>query len=130
MSRQTIILSDPRDRMKAANFCMTAPAGSRAELKAAKRSIPQNARMWAMLTAIANQVDWHGVTLSPDDWKLIFLDALRHELRVVPNLDGTGLVHLGRSSSDLSVAEMVDLQTLIERFAAERGVVFHWEPPL
>jgi hypothetical protein len=44
---------------------------------------------------------------------------------LVPNLNGTGFVNLGRSSSDLTVAEMGDLMTLMEAFGANRGVVFH-----
>jgi hypothetical protein len=58
--------------------------------------------MWAMLTEVASQVDYHGTKLTPDDWKLIFLDGLKREMRIVPNLDGNGFVNLGRSSSDLS----------------------------
>ena len=79
-----------------------------------------------MLTDVATQIDWHGVKLTPDDWKLIFLDGLKREMRLVPNLDGTGFVNLGRSSSDLGVEEMSDLMQLIEAFGANHGVVFHW----
>lgn len=78
-----------------------------------------------MLTDVATQVEWHGVKLAPDDWKLMFLDALKRELRMVPNLDGNGFVNLGRSSSDLSKDEMSDLFLLIEKFGAEHGVQFH-----
>jgi hypothetical protein len=81
--------------------------------------------MWAMLTDLAAQVKWHGLRLAPDDWKLIFLDALKREVRMVPNLDGNGFVSLGRSSSDLSKAEMTDLIDLISAFGANHGVVFH-----
>jgi hypothetical protein len=104
-----------------------APAGTRVEVKAAKRTISQNDRMWAMLTDIARQLPWHSVKLRPDDWKLIFMDALKTELRIVPNIDGTGFVNLGRSSSDLSKSEMSNLISLIEAFAAQHGVKLHDE---
>jgi hypothetical protein len=78
-----------------------------------------------MLSEVAAQLPWHGIKLSADDWKLIFLDALKRELRMVPNIDGSGFVNLGRSSSDLSKGEMADLITLIEQFGASHGVVFH-----
>lgn len=104
-----------------------APPGTRVEVKAAKRTVPQNDRLWAMLTDVARQVLWHGQRLRPDDFKLIFLDSLKRELRVVPNLDGNGFVNLGRSSSDLSKAEMTDLMSLIEAWGAEHGVVFSGE---
>lgn len=125
MSRATIILSSPSERLRAANWASKLPAGTRIEFKEPKRSIPQNDRMWAMLTDVATQLPWHGIKLSPDDWKLLFLDSLKRELRMVPNLDGNGFVNLGRSSSDLSKAEMTDLIEIIHAFGANHGVVFH-----
>lgn len=77
-----------------------------------------------MLTDIARQLPWHGVKLTPDDWKLVFLDALKREVRMVPNIDGNGFVNLGRSSSDLSKQEMGDLLDLIAEFGARHGVQF------
>jgi hypothetical protein len=125
MSRAVLILGQVCVNARAISWVTKAPAGTRLEFKAPKRTLPQNARMWAMLTDIAGQVEWHGLKLSADDWKLIFLDGLKAELRLVPNINGTGFVNLGRSSSDLTVAEMADLMTLIEAFGANHGVVFH-----
>ena len=125
MGKAVITIQDDQDRRRIGNWASRAPLGTRVEFKRAKRSVPQNDRMWAMLTEVAVQLPWHGMRLSPDDWKLIFLDALKRELRIVPNIDGSGFVNLGRSSSDLSKAEMADLITLIEAFGAQHGVVFH-----
>jgi len=122
MARAVVILAGQAERQKAAKWALTAPLNTRVEFKESRRSIPQNALMWCRLTEIAQQVEWHGMKLSADDWKLIFLAALKQEMRIVPNLDGTGFVNLGRSSSDLSKAEMTDLQTIIEMFAAQHGV--------
>lgn len=124
MSRYLVTLNSDRDRLRATQIITAAPAGSRMEIKAAKRSIPQNDRMWAMLTEVARQLPWHGQRLRPDDWKLIFLDALKREARTVPNIDGTGLVDIARSSSDLSKSEMTDLIELIFEFGARHGVKF------
>jgi hypothetical protein len=129
MSRALITINGPVDRRRATAWIAQAPVGTRVEMKAAKRSLPQNDRMWAMLTDLAQQVPWHGMKLRPDDWKLMFLDALKREVRVVPNLDGTGFVNLGRSSSDLSKGEMSDLIELIAEFGARHGVVFHDAAP-
>lgn len=125
MTRYLIPIAGDADRTKAANWASKAPIGTRVEFKAPKRSLPQNDRMWAMLTDIATQLPWHGIKLTPDDWKLIFLDALKRELRMVPNIDGSGFVNLGRSSSDLSKSEMTDLIDLMHAFGAEHDVVFH-----
>lgn len=124
MSRATIIIRGNADRARASAWCAKAPTGCRIEFKEVKRSLPQNDRMWAMLTDVASQVKWHGVQLSPDSWKLLFLDGLKRELRMVPNLDGDGFVNIGRSSSDLSKHEMTDLIELIFAFGANHGVKF------
>lgn len=124
MSRATIILNSDRERQRVATWAQNVPAGTRVEFKEVKRSLPQNSIMWALLTEIARQLPWHGIRLSPDDWKLIFLDALKREVRMVPNIDGNGLVNLGRSSSDLSKNEMTDLIEIIYAFGAKHGVGF------
>lgn len=119
-----ITIRSSADRQRAALWATKAPAGTRIEFKSSRRSLPQNDRMWAMLTDIARQLPWHGVKLTPDDWKLVFLDALKREVRMVPNIDGNGFVNLGRSSSDLSKQEMGDLLDLIAEFGARHGVQF------
>ena len=124
MSRAMLVITSQQIRETAMLWCSKAPTGTRIEFKAAKRSLPQNARFWAMLTEVSTQVRWHRLKLSPDDWRLMFLDGLKRELRIVPNIDGTGFVNLGRSSSDLTKAEMSDLMELIAKFGAERGITF------
>jgi hypothetical protein len=124
MGRALLVINSTTDRRKAASWVEKAPWGTRVEFKASKRTLPQNDRMWAMLTDIADQVTHHGVKMPADDWKLVFLDALKRELRMVPNLDGNGFVNLGRSSSDLSKQEMTDLIELMFAWGAQHGVVF------
>lgn len=127
MSRASIILNSAADLARAQALLAKAPRGTRVEFKAAKRSLDQNSRMWAMLTEVSRQVQWHGVKLRPDDWKLVFMDGLKRELRLVPNIDGNGFVNLGRSSSDLSKAEMSELMELIADFGANHGVTFRYD---
>lgn len=125
MSRHLITINSTADRARAARYIAQAPAGTRVEFKAAKRSLDQNSKMWASLSDISAQLVWHGQKLTPDDWKLVFLNGLRRELRMVPNIDGNGFVDLGRRSSDLTKQEMSDLIELILAFGAQHGVTFH-----
>lgn len=125
MTRYVMTLQFDSDRKRAAKYLAQAPWGTRVEFKAAKRTTDQNSRMWAMLTDVSEQVPWHGMRLRPDDWKLLFMDALKRELRVVPNIDGNGFVNLGRSSSDLTKGEMSDLIEIVFAFGAKHGVEFH-----
>lgn len=125
MTRAVVIIRTDADRRLCKSTIDRLKAGDRVEFKKARRSLPQNDRFWAMLSDVARQKDWHGVRLTPDDWKLVFLDALKREVRIVPNLDGTGFVNLGTSSSDLGVGEMSDLMEIIAEWGARNGVTFH-----
>jgi hypothetical protein len=120
----TIILGRQEQRDKAIRWIKAAPPGSRVEFKGPRRSLPQNALLWCCLTDFAEQLPWHGMRLTAEDYKLIMLDGLKSEMRIVPNMNGTGFVNLGRSSSRLSVSEMADLITLVHAFGASHGVVF------
>jgi hypothetical protein len=124
LSRAFITIKGSADRARAIALIAKVPHGTRVEVKATKRSIPQNSKLWAMLTEVSRQLEWHGLRLRADDWKLMFLDALKREARMVPNIDGNGFVNLGRSSSDLSKQEMGDLIELIFEFGARHGVKF------
>ena len=125
MSRALIILDSVAARGRASNWVMKAPHGTRVEFKAAKRSLPQNERMWAMLTDVAMQKDHHGKRYTPDQWKIIFMAAIGREVQFIPSLDGTSFIPWGQSSSDLSKAEMTALLDFIEAWGTEAGVVFH-----
>lgn len=118
----TYTVTSEAQRQTALNDIRRAPLGFSLTARRKKRSIHQNDRMWAMLTIVSREVKWHGLALSPEDWKLMFLESLGHEMRMVPNIAGDGLVNLGRSSSALDRAEFTALMDLIEAFAAERGV--------
>lgn len=89
------------------------------------RSTAQNARMWAMLTDVAEQVVWHGRKLTPEAWKHVFSASLKKQ-DVVPGIDG-GFVVLGLSTSQMTKAELSDLMELIAAFGAGQGVEFHDE---
>jgi hypothetical protein len=122
MSRALLVLAGERERAQAKGWITKAPVNTRVEFRGPKRSLDQNSLMWVWLTAISSKLKWHGIHLLPDDWRLLFLDALKREIRLAPNLDGTGFVNLGRSSSDLSKEEFADLLMLIEAFAAKHEI--------
>jgi hypothetical protein len=122
MGRALLVLHNDAMRAKAIDWIRRAPRETRVEFKGPKRTIPQNDRMWAMLTELSTQLLWHGQRLSTEDWKQVMLASLKQEMRIVPNIHGDGFVQLGRSSSDLSKDEMTDLMTIIEAFAARYGV--------
>ena len=85
------------------------------------RTLEQNARMWATLTDISEQVVWHGLKLTPEEWKHVFTATLKGQ-KTVPNLDGTGFIILGQSTRAMSKKEFSNLLELAYAFGAEQGV--------
>lgn len=124
MSRAEITIHGSADRQRATRLIDSVPAGTRVAFKGVRRSTDQNSKMWAMLTEISFQLEWHGQKLRPDDWKLLFLDALNREKRLVPAIEGDGVVSLGTSSSDLSKDEFGQLLELMTAFGINHGVIF------
>lgn len=125
MSRAVIAIVSNSDRERAAKWSKQAPIGTRVEFKEVKRSLPQNSRMWAMLTDVATQKTHCGRKYTTDQWKLLFMHACGREVQFIPALDNSTFIPWGQSSSDLSRQEMTDLIEFIFSWGAEHGVVFH-----
>ena len=121
--RQSFVLAHETARIRAVAAVANAPVGYHVSVRPATRSLEQNARLWAMLNDVASQVEWYGKKLDSEDWKHVFSASLR-KLSVVPNIDGTGFVALGLSTSKMTKRELGDLMELISAFGAERGVVW------
>ena len=125
MSRALLVLGDKTTRDRAAAWCRNAPSGTRVEFKETKRTLPQNDRMWAMLTDVSKQVTHAGRRYTPDEWKVLFMHALGQQVEFLPSLDGSSFVPYGYHSSDLGKGEMTELIELMFAWGAEHGVVFH-----
>ena len=86
------------------------------------RSLNQNRMMWANLEDIAQQVVWHGVKLTKDEWKDVLTAALKKQ-KVVPGIEG-GFVVIGARTSKMTVPEMTELIELSTAFGTQQGVKF------
>lgn len=95
-----------------------------------RRTLEQNAKLWAMLGDIARQVSWavNGVMqhLEAEDWKNIMTATVRQEVRMAAGING-GFVLLGVSTKRMSVAELGELIEFMYSFGADRGV--NWSEP-
>lgn len=136
MNNQFLLTPDnARQRMKGAweSACALLELGKRCVVTVAeakgKRTLEQNNKMWAVLTDIANQVEWPVdgklQKLTPEDWKDILTAGLRKEQRVAQGVEG-GFVMLGQRTSKMTIGEMSDLIEFAHMFGAEHGVV--WNP--
>lgn len=127
MERFALTLSGTRERARALEWVRNAPEGYRVEIKPPKRSDAQNDRMWAMLADLSKQARINGKAYQPDQWKVIFMRAMGKEAQFLPTLDGETFFPTGFRSSDLGTREMSDLQTLMQQWGDEQGVL--WSDP-
>src|SRR5688572_6721340 len=119
MSRAVVVITSRAMRERIASWAEKAPAGTRVEFKAPKRTLPQNDRLWAMLTDVAQQTLHAGRKYTPDQWKVLFMHACGREVQFIPALDGAGFIPWGQSSSDLKKAEMTELIEFIFSWGAQ-----------
>lgn len=125
MERRLYVLTTKERRRNVALIVGALEKFSRVEVKGPKRTLPQNDKMWAMLTEFAEQAEWAGKKRTTTEWKDLFTGAVKVAgggVEAVPGLEG-GIMLLGLHTSDMSVAEMADLITYMESKAAEFGVV-------
>lgn len=125
MSRRLLILANDYVRSRAMEWIRDAPANTRVEFKDPRRSLDQNAKMWATLTDISEQVEHCGRKYSAESWKAIFMNALGRETEFAPSLDGDEIVPLGYRSSELSKDEMCQLIEFMSAWGATHGVIFN-----
>lgn len=121
MSRWSFVVTRQNVAMLHGWLDRAAAIGLRVTFQEQKRTQAQNRLMWPYLTAISQQLEWHGQKYTPDDWK----DFLMHQLgrgRWMPAEEG-GMVPIGMRTSDLSKAEFGDLILVIQAFAARHGVI-------
>lgn len=122
--KKMFILSDWTARRNAIDWISDTskvPDGHVVRISPPTRTLDQNALLWPLLDQISRGVEWFGKKHSRDDWKNIFTAHL-FGFEMVPNLDGTGFVALGKSTSNMSKKDFSDLIELIYSFGAEKGI--------
>lgn len=120
--KQQFKLVHAEARRRAIEAIKDAPDGYVVDVKPATRTTDQNRLLWALLSDVSDQVNWHGQKLSPEDWKHVFSASLKQQ-RAVPGMDG-GFVVLGLSTSKMTKSEFSDLVELIQAFGAQNEVRF------
>lgn len=122
--RAIVVLRTQTDRDKAARWAQGVAVGSKVVFLGPSRSLPQNDLFWSCMRDISRQHQYHSLTLSPEDWRTLFMDALNREGRLVPNLSDDGFVSLGRSSSALSKEEFSGLLETVFEWGSRNGIVW------
>ena len=119
---QTVILRGDAQRQLAARLIAAAPADAVVRISPPKRSLEQNARLWAMLSDVARAKP-EGREHIPEIWKSLFMSACGHAVAFEPGLDGRPFP-VGFRSSRLDKRQMSDLMEFIAAWGSERGVTW------
>lgn len=87
------------------------------------RSLAQNRMLWSCLNDLSEQVEWFGKKLTPEGWKNFITGHMAGQ-DLLPNMDGTGFIAIGKgkSTSEMTIAEMSALIDLIHAFGSDNEV--------
>ena len=101
----------------------------RMEIKAESRSDEQNDKYHAMLSEIATQASHLGAKWSSEDWKRLMVDLFAKETglqggKIIPSLDGQGIVQLGLQTRNFSKEQAMEFITFLEAWGAANGIIF------
>jgi hypothetical protein len=120
--KQLFVLWSDEMRRRAVEVIARAAPESRVTIQGPKRTLPQNAKMHAMLQDIAEQRKLGGQFREVRAWKAAFMLALGHEIEMIPTIDEDGFFPLGMSTTDLSVDECSEMIELLYAKGAEWGI--------
>ena len=91
------------------------------------RSVEQNDKFHAICADISRQRQWAGQRMDVEDWKRLLVDLYVREMenkpaRVVPSLDGKGVVALGEQTRNMNTARMSGLIEFSTAWAIDENI--------
>lgn len=116
----TFALTSPFAKQRAKRIIDAAPMGYIFKVAEGGRTTPQNSKLWAMLSDIA-QAQPEGRRHIPEVWKCIFMAACGHAVAFEMGLDNRPFP-VGFRSSRLSKTQMADLITFVAEYGDRHGV--------
>ena len=99
------------------------------EIKDATKSRDQEEKYHAMIGEIAKQAQHLGAKWDAEDWKRMLVwqfckDQKLNEGKIVPSLDGTGIVQLGQQTRKFTKEQASEFVEWLHAWGAEHGVTF------
>ena len=130
-----LVLTGNVAKEAAIKYVKAAPLGYVFQIGEPKRKDIQNDKFHAQIGDIAKHCEFRGEKWGIEDWKRLLVDAfakamveagtpLRRGGRVVPSLDGGGVVQLGIQTRDFRVKEAAEFIEYLYAWGAHKGVVW------
>lgn len=135
--KQKFTLAHAMARLRAIDAVRAAPDGMVVLIEEATRTIPQNAKLHAMLYDISRQCQFMGDDMDEEDWKRVMVDAFYRATindaefrdlwsgcipRTVMNLDGSGVVMLGAQTRKFPKKLMSGMVDFLHAWGSEMDV--------
>jgi hypothetical protein len=117
---QTVILRGKSQRDFAKTLIDLAPADAVVRVSAAKRTLDQNAKLWAMLSDLSRAKPG-GRVATPETWKALAMHACGFAVQFEMGLNGQPFP-VGFRSSQMTKPQMSMLIEWLYQFGAENGV--------
>ena len=97
------------------------------EIKLASKSREQEEKYHAMIGDIAKQAKHLGAKWSSEDWKRLLVDQFLREAediqsKIVPNLDGSGIVQLGLQTRNFTKEQANEFIEWLYSWSANNGI--------
>jgi hypothetical protein len=97
------------------------------EIKLSSKTREQEEKYHAMINDIAKQAQHLGAKWSADDWKRLLVDQFMRDTRdsggkVIPNLDGTGIVQLGFQTRNFTKEQASEFVEWLYAWSAEKEI--------
>jgi hypothetical protein len=132
MGQHTVQIKCEADKVECKRLIDLSPVGTYVRYTRNVRTIPQNSRLWALLSTISVAMRWNefegyhtglksGEKYSPEEWKDYFCHMLRGN-KFMPDEHGREQIPVGMSTRSMTKDEHNELQALIEAFAVRFGI--------
>jgi hypothetical protein len=97
------------------------------EIKLASKTREQEEKYHAMINDIAKQAKHLGAKWSSEDWKRLLVDQFMRDSgdsggRVIPNLDGTGIVQLGFQTRKFTKEQASEFVEWLYAWSGNNGI--------
>jgi ribosome biogenesis GTPase A len=128
---KTRILRNTEDLRRSANglsgLAEYLPLMIRIDKYKPSRSVDQNAKFHAICSDISKQREWAGHKMGTEDWKRLLVDFYTRTeeglaTRIVPSLDGAGVVSLGEQTRKMNTSRMSGLIEFSIAWAVDEGI--------
>ena len=99
------------------------------EIKDASKSREQEEKYHAMIGEIAKQAQHLGAKWDEEDWKRMLVwqfckESGQNEGKIVPSLDGTGIVQLGQQTRKFTKQQASEFVEWLHAWGAEHGITY------